>query len=113
MNDRIRFARLAARAAAVALATLLLAPVGLAQGRADADVQEDVVYAVSPGSMTITLGDVVYRVSDKTRLFDAEGRRISLSEVTLDSMVEFTAKPAEQNRPPRLRRLQVREGDFE
>ena len=113
MNDRIRLSRQAVQAAVVALATLLLAPTALAEGRADANVQEDVVYAVSPGSMTITLGDVVYRVSDKTRLLDAEGRRISLSEVTLDSMVEFTAKPAKNNRPPRLRKLQVREGDFE
>ncbi len=113
MNERIRLSMNAARVAAGVLASLLLASSAMGEDPAAEALEEDVVYAVRPGAMTITLGEVVHRVTDKSRLFDAAGRRISLSEIDPGSMVEYTSRPGERDGPPHLGRLQVRDGDYE
>ena len=100
----------------IAALVLLDASFATAQGLGGAkpaDVHEDVVYAVDPSAMTITLGDQVYQVTEKSRLLDATGRRTSLSTIDLDAMVEFTFRPAKKRGLPSIRKLQVRDGDYE
>lgn len=114
MKDRIPFSIDAIRSGMVVLLAITFASGASAQDRdREADFEEDVINAVTLASRKITLGDVVYQVSDKTQIFDAEGRRIFLPELELESMVEYTSRPGARGGPPLLDQLHVREGDYE
>lgn len=79
--------------------------------------QQDVVTAVDTAAGTVSLGGVVYRVGERTRLLDANGRPMSMRELVAaeeGQMVEFVARKSKKRSSVlELRKLQILEGDFE
>ena len=106
---------------AIAAITLLVSTAAIAgergdRAKAEAQMQEDFVTSVDVGSGTVTLGETTYRVADRSRLLDAEGRRMHLRELAgMDEgqMVRFQLRTGREGEVAELRRLEVMEGDFE
>ncbi|MCP4908677.1 MAG: hypothetical protein GY910_27190 [bacterium] len=102
---------------------LSLAAGSAAQGRRAAashtNLPQEYVSAVDTQAGTIVLGPETFSVNDRSRLFDAEGRRIRLSELRAGTtgdeadMVEFLATRGHEAGRRSIRRLQVIAGDFE
>ena len=84
--------------------------------RAAAEMQEDRVTSVDVGSGTVTIGETTYRVGERSRLMDAEGRRMRLGELAGmedGQMVRFRSRGPGAGSVSELRTLEVMEGDFE
>ena len=94
-------------------AAMLIAGAATADDRGKADWVDDIVSAVDPVSGTITVGEQLLRVEDRTRMKDAGGRSIRLHEIEVGQMVSYTLKRGGRGRDGILRRLRVIEGDFE
>ncbi len=105
----------------VLLLVLSFASGSTAQGRRGVatEVVQDVVAAVDTQAATIEIGGETFSVSERSRLFDAAGRRIALSELRAGTsgddadMVEFRVTRASDGKRRTIRRLQVVEGDYE
>jgi hypothetical protein len=91
---------------------------GGAHRGADSEMR-DVVDVVNLVRSTVTIGDQTFVVSESSRLFDAKGRRIRLTELRGSQasgegdMVEYSVRRSAKGAPAEIRRLSVVEGDFE
>ena len=101
-------------AAALASAALLVAGTAASDDRGGkANWVDDIVSAVDARSGTLTAGDRILRVGERTRMTDAAGRSIRLHEIQIGQMVSYQATDRRRGDIGVLRRLRVIEGDFE
>lgn len=116
-NRRRGRALLAAELAAIliALVAIALPAAGQSRTRSATPAEQDVVEAVDVAAGTIVLGGETYRVGTRSRLLDADGRPIGLSDLrdgragSDPDFVEFRASGS----PKTIRSLQVVDADIE